>query len=176
MSGESKKFSYGERMTAMMLASWWGRLSDHLGIEHEVYESFNPEMVLAALRLEQDEIIEANYLFSEGLDYDEKCYEKYTMITGIIDAIVNQDRGHFCPPYSGISEDDEADRLADISICRHKSNERNIDYQRPSKTLAVWQKLSELLHKHYGKEEYKLEWQELMGRHFGGYSMGKYSA
>jgi hypothetical protein len=176
MKVEEKKFSYGERMTAMMLASWWIKLSNHLDIETTSGESFHPNLILQALSSGRDELIEIDYHHHEVIQDISKPEPQYTVIAEMLETIIYEEPGGMFPPFTGISDDEEADKLAKLVACRVISNPRNINYHKPKQPLAVWQRLSDLIYNDYGTEEANDEWQQFMNDHFGGYKMGNYSS
>ena len=174
MKAEAKRFSYGERMTAMMLASWWIKLSTHLDIETTSGESFHPNLILSALQFGRDELIEIDHNHHEVNQDMSKPEPEYAIIADMLEDIVYEEPRGMFPPFSGISDDEEADKLAKLVACRVVSHPRNINYHKPKQPLAVWQKLSDLIYNDYDTDEAKNEWKQLMDEHFDGYHMGNY--
>lgn len=176
MIGNERRFSYGERITAMMLANWWGKLSDHLGIENMPSDDLHHEFVLNALFQNDDHVIFLDHEYRNYMFQHHQELPKYLVVVEAIEQIVNRKENGYCPPFSGISEDDEANRFSRLVCCRVTQTHHNINYEQNSKPLGVWQSLSELLFSNDGTESYQQKWQQLMDNHFGGYNMGKYTS
>ncbi len=59
-----------------------------------------------------------------------------------------RERGRDVPLFSGISDDEEADALADLAQVAHsaykgKNQARHVDYSLPERPLAFWRELAE---------------------------------
>lgn len=143
---DERKFTYGEKMTAMMLATWWKELSAKLGIRNDPFGAFHPDLVLNALADDRDGLIETDALYADGNDSfaDPDC-QTYSDTHDVLGSIIEQYHNGLFPPFSGISDSPEHARAVSLILSKFRDEKPWVDYSRPSKPWAVWKKLARLI-------------------------------
>jgi hypothetical protein len=104
-------FSYGERVIAMMLSEWAEKIDDKLNLGLRDC-SYNPSLVYTALRLEQDDLIDAHIDRYEGYTSTSR-EEKYQRVNNLMFNLGLAPKGSI-PKFGGFSDDEEANDMVGV--------------------------------------------------------------
>ena len=145
-SPSPQRITYGERIIVHMLADWVDTLAGEKGLE-ALRQTLPPALVLAALESGRDHVITEHIgIGGEEFQHPGTAYQAmWIMLDDLADA---RERGCDVPLFSGISDDEEADALADLAQVAHaaykgKNQARHVDYSLPERPLAFWRELAE---------------------------------
>lgn len=143
---DERTFTYGEKMTAMMLATWWKKLSSKLGITNDPFGAFHPDLILNALDSEHHALVETDASWSDGQDcFSDPQDQIYSDTHDVLGSIIEQYPGGPFPPFSGISDSPEHQRAARLILTKFRDAKPWVDYQCPRKPWAIWKKLAILI-------------------------------
>ena len=143
-SPSPQRITYSERIIVHMLADWVDTLAGEKALA-ELRLTLPPIFVLEALQNGREHVIGEHIAMGEDFERPGTAYQAMWLL--LDDLAEARERGRDVPLFSGISDDEEADTLADLAQLAHtaytgKNKAQHVDDSLPARPLAFWRGLA----------------------------------